>query len=137
MTAPPCTRAGCPHPVKPRLGPVSRLGRRIIDGVDWCWFCSRSCAGRVQGRLRVAEDRVKLAHAAHMRKARERRLVWYGEDAASLKGYGVPESIVVAMLDRAYQRGVNGGYNRFYMRQKQRTLEVVVAPRSLGWTGLI
>lgn len=58
MTPPLCY--GCKElPVKRKTGGRSnfKLGKRIIDGIHWRWFCSRECAGVYCQSLQPMESR--------------------------------------------------------------------------------
>jgi hypothetical protein len=46
-----------------------KMGPRIIDGLKWCWFCSRACA---MASRRYEFRSVGAAQTAHQRKAFDR-----------------------------------------------------------------
>lgn len=69
MTPPPCLRCGTP--VKRAKGSWKpERGHRIVDGVRWCWYCSRKCNGSNTARL-SPEIRARIGRANH--EASERR----------------------------------------------------------------
>lgn len=120
---PRCLGEGCGAICKPVARPdkpPSRLGRRMVDGVEYCWFCSRACAGRDQG-ARVAKTRRYVQNFAmwpewRARTAIAERRVEFSEDLALLRRYGVPAGTAEALLDRMAQRFDSRGYNRAWHR---------------------
>lgn len=120
MTPPLCI--GC-H-ARPVKRPVTRhepkRGWRIVDGLRWCWYCSRACSCRVQGRRGVADGRAHRNFAASaqtkQQQAIQRRVAEVREDIATLKRYGVPQAIATAMLVRVLTSSEQRGYNRAYSR---------------------
>ena len=115
---PPCLHCG--GPVKPRAGylPETSMGRRLIDGVEWCWFCSRSCTGKRQGQRSAREQRMTKYFAelaeGRSRRAKAERMKTYEEDVKTLLRYGVPRVLAVEILDRVYRRGNFLGYAKNY-----------------------
>lgn len=111
----------CGAPVKPKVTRTpSTLGERIIDGIRWCWFCSRQCSCRQQGIRAAKEGRVQW-NCSKMRDMRLQQAValrrsLYAEDVRSLRRYGVPPSLTLAILERAHQRGDRSGYNRAHYK---------------------
>jgi hypothetical protein len=115
---PPCIQCGKPVQKRdPRLLETG-LGRRIIDGVEWCWMCSRSCTGKRQGARAVKEQRcAKWAQAladGRARRAKADRLKSYEEDVKTLRRYGVPQMLAEELLDRLYKRAYFLGYSKNY-----------------------
>lgn len=120
MIAPRCIRPGCSHVVKRRAGrhALKTVERRIVEGVEWCWYCSRSCACQVQGQRRAA---VFGQHVWRLAEARRTAAAarWRAEvtaDAQAIIRYGVPRAVAVATLVRLAQRFEHRGYNRAYHR---------------------
>lgn len=99
---------------------MPRQGWRIVDGIRWCWYCSRSCVGKMQGRHAAAERRFEqnfaAARVAKQVTARQRKVAEVREDVADLTRYGVPQALAVAILVRVASRSEQRGYNRAYSR---------------------
>lgn len=122
-----CVGEDCTNPVKIRARGQKRawsLGRRIVDGVEWCWYCSRACSGRRAGTQAAMEDRhVKNFDAmaeGRMVAAQKRRHAEFQPDVVTLQRYGVGRDLAIAILDRVYARGEVRGYNRAYQRFRQK-----------------
>lgn len=116
-----CIGVNCENPCKPRerVRP-SLLGPRFIDGVHWCWFCSKACAGRAQG-LRASKDNRVAVYARKVLEARQRARIatlhaTWDEDVKCLAAYGVPRHLSLAILDRVYGIGFKAGYTRAFNR---------------------
>ena len=121
--APTCAAPGCARPVQRRVTGRRRIpaiGLREIDGVVWCWFCSRSCAGRTRGR-ECAAKRFWVRNFGQDQEGRitaltRQRRQGVAEDLDTLRRYGVPRVIAEAVLDRVAVRFDHRGYNRAWHR---------------------
>jgi hypothetical protein len=122
MTPPRCTGIGCSNPVKPKASSHrTKRGDRLIDGIKWCWFCSQRCCCREQGLRSAREGRIQQMwtkvgpmREAHGQVTRRARMALYAEDLTTLKRYGVPSDLAVAILERVHLRGDKAGYARAY-----------------------
>jgi hypothetical protein len=76
MTPPLCLY--CQHrPVQRTEGPTqlaTKLGPRIVDGISWRWFCTKSCSGKYRGLENHGRQQTMAATSAMMRNT-ERRMV--------------------------------------------------------------
>lgn len=114
---PRCTRKGCQAHVRrwrmQKRGGKPKRGLRVIDGVVWRWFCSRTCSGIESGLRNAAsgllERNLFPAAQGRYKLLNERRQAWFRSEAEALMRYGVPRELAVAMLDRVFQHGHKHG----------------------------
>lgn len=110
---PPCLECARPVDRARPAGTYGKRGPRLIDGVIWCWFCSRQCSGVFAGKRNAARG---LLHQNLMRAAEGRyralnakRQAHFLEESRTLQRYGVPRDLAVNLLDRVYQLGRKAG----------------------------
>jgi len=119
MTSPACIGTNCGRLVnrkKTKRTPL--LGNRIIDGVEWYWFCSRSCAGRANGERSTgkAAEFARGFREARRKAEREMRCAMWAEEIEALCRYGAPRHLVVAIFERVRASGDKTGYQRAFNR---------------------
>ena len=118
-----CTAPGCTRSVQRRATGRRRIpaiGLRELHGAIWCWFCSRSCAGRTRGR-ECAANQLWVRNFGQDQEGRITALTRHrrqgvAEDLDTLRRYGVPRVIAEAVLDRVAVRFDHRGYNRAWHR---------------------
>lgn len=106
---------------------LPKRGLRIIGGVSWNWFCSKTCSGAAAGRRNVTSGQFRLllaraeaARRASMARKREARI---GEDVKTLTALGVPRAVAEPLLLKLFERGRSFGYEQAYnqaIRQPRR-----------------
>lgn len=109
VTPPPCIRCGAP--VKRSHGSwKSQRGDRIVDGVRWCWCCSRACNGSNRERL-TPDIRARIGRAN--RETAERRVL--ERITAACKGAMDERGMVPAKaIARAWMLTVRQAYANGY-----------------------
>ena len=108
MIPPPCIRCGTP--VKRAKGswlPVR--GHRIVDGVRWCWYCSRQCNGSNKDRLTPdIRARIGRAHREMAERRTLKRIIEACKGAMDARGMVKAQTIARVWMEenrKAYSRG--------------------------------
>jgi hypothetical protein len=98
--------------------PPPKRGWRVVDGIRWAWFCSKSCSS-ADARSRMSPERMHHGHRMWRRRNLERR---FGELVKTLRSaideHGKVEVKTLAkfIVDRerqAYRRGASMMRERF------------------------
>ena len=117
-TPPPCAGEGCSKPVNRHYGKHKpKRGYRYVDGVRWCWFCSRKCAGGDKGHINIeACRRTGRENRQRAEKRTLQRLVAACRDVMDENQMVPAKAMVRVMMDevrKAYSRGATATLRRW------------------------